>query len=1589
MQMTQTPRRRRYVRGDATVPLPDIVILPPARKGLPLVDGKGRKRSAAVVSRSTSRATVVLPSLCESRCTTLSPSPLHSRSTSASPAVLTSKRSSPGLLSVHEDEFNEEDANSLPPLKLQAVCSGAETTYGLAKLVDPMVWAREAANLDSAAKSAPLLPDIKVACLAFDTLSRIAKLLPAQRSILQALLRHLELSIFVGRGASKAMKSLDILSRPSTPALHIDLDVDSSSDDSEDESLVVAKRNAAMLPRSTRYPIGLPPSDDSQTSAEGVVGLRSSLTPSCLQNDARRSALFDLHVRFGGARDAGSLVQYAIHSEPPEMVHDAVADPSNIPRHAELFRCFNGIAQHVRDAGYDRNPPAWFQGHAPYFAVTRKQEQLIKKAKHKVAWMKDIFTGLEGQRKAADNLLSLASEMTSGGSLLKFCFALWRMDSQELHELDTQFSRLKEASTDPVFLAMCAWRFVTQKAIEARTMRERHDRQIEYEMMSVDMAHGLHTKDLLEYRLETNSVGVLHNTDIHKQVKGKRDELESKMNLMRPELLKPTVVNSLESLLSNAVNICRLQWIPCKRKFFAKDLSMLFMGSDEAALTVHGLPCTDLLIRWINYLLTVVKRQAAELLDLGLREAVSDYKSAWSQKDSPHFTDRCRQVRGAYLIENLGEDLRNGVVLTALYAMIKAFRNGHSHFDPSNLWPLDQRDEERRAEALCQCLQALAPTTAARCLLHKSDITQSNSGVLMPYLACVFLQEAPSPGMNNAASCRLTVKRLCHLLKHVRNEGHSKTRQTLRMGHDTAQNEILKRLSTRPLGHGLAPPIFWMDQADFLFASDDSSSEESDKDDSDQDSEPDQIEEVFDILEASSSTMAFCPFADPARLLRQNEDLSHLFDIPVKELLLRWLNLHTTEDAQVIKNFKSDLSNGFFLLRVISKIAPVVLRGSGIKVEDMKDNPEFCVQAVMECGPRAVESFNLTSEVLQEGREDFIACFVGKLFLVQPTLHPQTGSDMWKQLKVVEKFVREGYAIADATADKRYMDKFRAFCRDFHRNRARLDEALEKLIARDRLMQALLEHVRHFVDQTYSLRVHGIGLNGIGGRRVALRTNQFGGALGAVRTAMQDDSIFQCLKVSVWRTVFWSDPPETLQDHIRQTIQHHTKVLQLIFNTYSLPTSGMYRMPLDGLMKMYRSCRLRCPCVHMSPHVAEMLYFQILAEDLPPWKRTATKDQPDVVEGLSARGFVRWLLHAALHRHDQMSAQNENTLSFQENLEELMNRHFKPHGGHAGNDEFTHVSNLPEVRKVLQAREPTLRAVFEFYSEGESQQPEDETEDDDAPNDPCQVMSADGFGQIFVDAELLRGSLSQDAVSNIIANILAQAGGKVTKEANGEGAGERSSTFEAVGQIMQKQIRFDQLAKHLLDNMAEIKHAEDIREIVESGRLEKPLMTFFEFVDGMLAAALHINPNPFVNVELRVERFLTKSLYPALVSHWQDHPASKNNRLEKQRKEFISALTGGREAAQRNRKAMFRQRSLAIFQNRQAMRPQTSTKPDDSHARTNWQKASAVAASTYIASPSTKKDDSSSSPRVRPRSSMSTRESPFKALVRKARNKIL
>merc|ERR1712037_784910 len=101
-------------------------------------------------------------------------------------------------------------------------------------------------------------------------------------------------------------------------------------------------------------------------------------------------------------------------------------------------------------------------------------------------------------------------------------------------------------------------------------------------------------------------------------------------------------------------------------------------------------------------------------------------------------------------------------------------------------------------------------------------------------------------------------------------------------------------------------------------------------------------------------------------------------------------------------------------------------------------------------------------------------------------------------------------------------------------------------------------------------------------------------------------------------------------------------------------------------MRIYKCCRMSCPCVGLDQRTAEVFYYQVLEEDgakKKPMERDDEVSEPmaDVdIEGLTAQGLIRWLLRVALHRYQtNVTVDTASSVDFHLSLSQFFERHLK------------------------------------------------------------------------------------------------------------------------------------------------------------------------------------------------------------------------------------------------------------------------------------------------------------------------------------------
>lgn len=651
--------------------------------------------------------------------------------------------------------------------------------------------------------------------------------------------------------------------------------------------------------------------------------------------------------------------------------------------------------------------------------------------------------------------------------------------------------------------------------------------------------------------------------------------------------------------------------------------------------------------------------------------------------------------------------------------------------------------------------------------------------------------------------------------------------------------------------------------------------------------------DMLATLEKMAGATTYAHLDDPWQLLAQGEDqdVTRLLSLRVEDLLLRWVNLHTATLGGV-KCLGGDLRNGSMLLHLLGKVAPDALEVCGIVPKNLKADDEI-VQAVLDCGARCAQPFCLSAEALRSGCEDAIACFVGGVFLVQPAIPPQAGSTLWVQVRMLEKVASEGCFMTTVCdldeADTRLQagEELEVLWRTIEEQHEALRIAVSAVETARDTMEQIRSRVHTFIMESCSRPSHG---------------------LASERESKTSTTVKECMRMSRWASLLKAEPVCLRAQRVRQIVQTHARLLEDIFKWYSLDSSdGDRRMPLEGIMRIYKDCHLQCPCVCTPQHVAHALFYRVLEDDLAPSEMKSDEDYEIPIEGLSRLGFVRWFLRLGLQRYEMVTQRTETVEDLRQSLVCLIECHFSPYACPHSVDEFSKLSKETEIRTTFVRRENILRASFEFYASEVG-----DIDVEDVSNITVQhALKVDSFAQLLEDSGNLKGLLTRDTVRSIFNSILTRSRNADVFDpcplAHKPEHMERrkAGTYSAFdlraqvkGIVRGRSVQVVKTSKtedQAHRNSSKTSSSNNCDEGVKDG------LSFYDFLDGLLAAALYSNPNPLVPPGVRLAHFLRQLLLPGLSAHMLmlQFPVRKGRealkRLEMLRRSLIDDRRGEEE----------------------------------------------------------------------------------------------
>mmetsp|Transcript_61287 Transcript_61287/g.138708 ORF Transcript_61287/g.138708 Transcript_61287/m.138708 type:complete len:1386 (-) Transcript_61287:74-4231(-) len=1142
------------------------------------------------------------------------------------------------------------------------------------------------------------------------------------------------------------------------------------------------------------------------------------------------------------------------------------------------------------DGGSQVDPSGFLRSHTPpsskesYAFVHCQRQYLTRRETECMIWLQDLVALKSGYEGTTFSLVALQNVMSDFTNMC-WLFTVWHSFARERTMENRQVAVIQRLSDVRRKDILTKWRLeavltLTRKVQESLMERQADLKQLIGARVDLDVSTSVVVEQLSE-----ESERSAKNTTTLAQAMQKRQALQQTWDREAPEQRRDVLFAVIKAVLDGLAETGRVYGVLARRREPLHDFAIKVMRDSDTIAAVSRMRSEDMLVRWVNHIVSEVKYAAMELLDSGGDgDGSPDARHIWSTKESQVLRHRCVLVRSINSVESLKVIAHESSVLAAVYAYLRAAGQGEVTFYPSDLWCLDERADNAKADALCSCLQLQVPTRAARCAVQGLDLSQ-DGWILRPALASLLLASM------------------------------------------VAKDHGSRRKALRPMNEAGAAGHAGPTMASLAGFAD---SEEADV--------METLSHAVSLLEVAAGPLAYNAFADPGQLLKADEALADLDALSAQAVLLRWGEFHSGMECE-----HHDFSDGRWLLLVLLRVAPDIIVGMpgtpeqlvrtlkvGTKPSSPSDssppstprqqrrgNPQRrrlstrrsiselssagnllaahqatglgCgvsravlesfvesltvkerVDLIIDCGERCVEACMLTPECILENDEDVIMAFLASLFLTRPALSVPRPC-LREQLGTLDFTVKYGYSVVDAgLAGESELLSFRALCDVLHSRHEELVSAVADVTAAGDSMQRLECQMQSFVRDTYARRAVGDTTSTTtkqGGRAVRGRKQ-----LSSLRIAVSE-----LLRPSVWKEFTESEDEEVQADRIRVLCQSYVQVVADLFARYSVRPwqQSIARVPLEGILRMYRDTRLRCPCAFLSLAAVEELFHKAQEHDVSRLEKLDDAAAPSkeadafgVMKGHGAKGltlaqFLVWILRASVCRREHC-AKKDGKQTLDEGLKQLFDNHFKAYVRCLPDDEFGVLSEDPEIRKLLMRHEQVLYSAFHSLSE-EVLIPTPESD----PAVHMEVASARSYGLHISQASFaalleetgqMTGLLTRQMIGRIAEQCI-QRGGFIGVPlrcaesalafamANGKGGAKRWA--EQIMQATKTVGRAEGSPRGKPARQAVIGYVEYVEPPVQGS-----LLTYHEFLEGLVACAVYRFSDPFRQPSDRVDKFL-------------------------------------------------------------------------------------------------------------------------------------
>lgn len=940
-----------------------------------------------------------------------------------------------------------------------------------------------------------------------------------------------------------------------------------------------------------------------------------------------------------------------------------------------------------------------------------------------------------------------------------------------------------------------------------------------------------------------------------KQLESKRQEreqLHERLQNLKPAVLRSLLSRVLDLTLLETLQTGKLERLRFRLNFLTRDLAPLLLSDEDSPWRLFGFSGDQVLTRWTNHELAQFKLVANEVLEAmskrNSEDNSEDLDIEWSARETEIYGDRCRLVRNMKQLTHL-EDDHEGVLLAVVYGAVCA-TGSLPH--PVSLWPLDEKEAEAKAQAMCKAIRQVIPTRA-QYLLQPSDVTNNKGGLIPALLAVIFMLNSTLP-----CSCKHEVLHSASfaIQSAVAQEVYKEPRKKMKGQSAQELSFTPMDLPTEPVPDAqqrkreLQKRIqMWLIEPDDTFNFDAPTM-----------ADP-VVKSIFQQIEAMAGPWAMEHPQDFSLLLKEDEVASTLLALPAHELLLRWVNFH-------LKAFRGDPDAGLLnlgeldlplLVELLTKLAPDVMN---LHEEEqtalrMAHNPTAAEAAslnlVTQVATRCTGYEILTEEVLNDEQTDMMASFLAELMASgRAQLRVRKGSEIGQHMEMLASIVLE----AANTQNSQLVSGLCSYLRDHQQS---LTTSLEAMRAHQEISQTVHSKLRSFALKVLVKRSQGVPCDMLELASQLPSGGQRGDLVGG-------NSVQAVIAREMARIPSQEPGPETdlavtfAKSAVEELLKKHIGTFRDVFRIYAreatYESDGRVRtstitstMTLEAahvlvvnprhLMKLYRDCRLQD--LRLDPVEVEEIYNEVKLHH-------AINNFEDVQRfetGLSLEMFVEALLTMACRTQlDDVAA-----TAFHEKLDHMLENYVVPFAGTQRDDVVYQLLVDESLDELIDEFSPRLRSVFVAYASGDRHHANAPERTRQRGNRGAVIketalnrkqvttMSLDSFTELLEHCGMLSETIHRACIGRIFLNLMELR--SVPSEAVDEDGASPSISEDA-----------DHLASLMEDDHA--------------GASFQYSLCFQEFIDGLIILTLFKEPNPFVSFNTRLDKFLRTGILDPL-----------------------------------------------------------------------------------------------------------------------------